>query len=61
MFLIKVNANINFAYADIPRNAAGVTYIGGDNSAVGGGNYKTQYVVFFNNTFYIFVVQRVCS
>lgn len=48
----NVNASISFAYADLHRPASGVTYVGGDNTAIGGENFQNQYVIFFNNELY---------
>lgn len=41
----NVNATISFAYANLHRDAAGVTYIGG-------GAYQNQYAIFFNYELY---------
>ena len=47
----NVNADITFAYAPIPRQTSGVTYVGADNTATGGGNFSNKYVVFFNTAY----------
>ena len=49
----NVNATISFAYASLHRSSSGVTYVGGDNTAVGGGNYQNQYVIFINYDLFI--------
>lgn len=50
--LTNVNATISFAYASLHRSASGVTYIGGNNTSVGGGNYQNEYVIFINYELY---------
>ena len=50
--LNNVNATISFAYASIGEatdDPVGVTYVGGDNTSIGGLNYKNQYAILLND------------